>query len=111
MLVNLTAFAVVREREVGTLEQIMVRAGGVHPRENRAIFRRRIGARRAHYLRGHPVVQDSIRRQSNGLPVRHHAVSFRSARPRTADLHDLFDPATGVRDELRRESALHIVGI
>ena len=44
MIVNLTAFAVVREREVGTLEQIMVSpnpAGRVHPRQDRAVLRGR----------------------------------------------------------------------
>ena len=51
IIVNLTAFAIVREREVGTLEQIMVspiRPIGVYPRQDRAVLRHRPGRGRAH---------------------------------------------------------------
>ena len=46
IIVNLTAFAIVREREVGTLEQIMVSSdtpGRIHSRQDRTVLSRRTG--------------------------------------------------------------------
>ena len=49
MIINLTAFAIVREREVGTLEQIMVtpiRPLRIHPRQDDAVLLHRPRRRR-----------------------------------------------------------------
>ena len=78
MIVNLTAFAVVREREVGTLEQIMVSAdpaGRVHSRQDRPLLRGRAGARGAHHHRRHLLVRGAVRRQPAGVHPRDDALS------------------------------------
>ena len=105
MLVNLTAFAVVREREVGTLEQIMV--SPIQPAEfilgkTVPFFVVGLGLAGLITIVGILWFHDSVRRQSARLHIRHDGISFKSARPRTVDLHDLLDPATGVRDEFLR---------
>ncbi len=67
IIVNLTAFAIVREREVGTLEQIMVspiRPHRVHPRQNRAVLRHRARRSRADRHHRNVVVSGTVRRQS-----------------------------------------------
>ena len=73
IIVNLTAFAIVREREVGTLEQIMVTP--IRPAEfilGKTVpsFVIGLGEGRARRRRGPIVVSGAVRRQSAGDAAR-----------------------------------------
>ena len=70
MIVNLTAFAIVREREVGTLEQIMV--SPIRPAEfilgkTVPFFVVGLGSRRSITIVGILWFEDAVRRQSAGV--------------------------------------------
>ena len=77
MVVSLTAFAVVREREIGTLEQIMVTPIGrlgIHPGKDGAVFSDRSARYDPHLLDRHPVVRCAVPREHRGPGDRSYAV-------------------------------------
>ena len=83
MIVNLTAFAIVREREVGTLEQIMVTP--IRPLEfilgkTVPFFLVGLARGRAHRRRRNALVPGAFRRQSAGAAARDIALSAQHAR-------------------------------
>ncbi len=93
-VITLTAFAVVREREIGTLEQLMVRR--IDHRQDAAVF---VGGSRqpdAGVDRGHAMVSDSVSRQSAGAVDRDDFIFVERARRRAADLDALHDAAASV---------------
>ena len=107
MVVNLTSFAVVREREVGTLEQIMVTP--IRPLEfilGKTIPFFCVGLALTALVAGAGTLwfRDPVRRQSVRPPARHLALSLERARDRPSDFDGLLDPAAGVRDQLLRRS-------
>ena len=114
MVVNLTAFAVVREREVGTLEQIMV--SPIRPAEfilGKTVPFFVVGMGLAGLVTIVGIVWFQIPFVGNPLVfllgTTHLYAEPAGARP--ADLHGLLDPAAGLRHQfLRGQSAVHPVG-
>ena len=84
MIVNLTAFAIVREREVGTLEQILVTP--IRPVEfiiGKTLPFFLIGLREVALVAavGTLLVPRAVQRQSAGAAARHLPVPAQRARP------------------------------
>ena len=102
-VMTLTAFAVVREREIGTLEQLMVTP--ISPAElivGKTLPFLIVGLANVVFV-GNPgelVVPGSISREYFRSAARHHAVSVERARRRPADFHCQPDPAAGFCDLL-----------
>ena len=115
MIVNLTSFAVVREREVGTLEQIMVTP--IRPLEfilGKTIpyFLVGLALTIADRRRRHGLVSGAVPRQSVRPLDRNLVLSPLGARDRPPDLDRLPHPAAGVRHQLlRHQPRLHPVGL
>ena len=113
MVVNLTSFAIVREREVGTLEQIMVTP--IRPLEfilGKTIPFFCVGLALTAVIAGgrNAVVPGPVRRQSVRAAARHLALSLERAGDRPAHFDGLRDSAAGLRDQLlRHQPGLHPV--
>ena len=94
----LTALAVVREREIGTLEQLTgepsapVRA---HSRQDHSVRAHRSGGSGADHRDGAPVVPGAAARQPAAAALGDAALRRLRARQRPVDLDDLEDPAGG----------------
>ena len=113
IIVNLTAFAIVREREVGTLEQIMV--SPIRPAEfilgkTVPFFVIGLGEVALIVAVGDAVVPGAVRRQSARAAARVVVVSAQHAGARASHLDAVFDAAAGVFDEfLSAQSVLYPV--
>ena len=98
MVIVLTAFAVVREREIGTLEQIMVtpiRPARIHPGQDSAVLPHRPVRRRPDRPGRHAVVPGAVPRQPGGAGAGADAVPALRAGDRPVHLHGFRDPAAG----------------
>ena len=114
MIVNLTSFAIVREREVGTLEQIMVTP--IRPMEfilgKTAPFFL-VGMGLVSVIAGVGTLWFQIPFVGNPfvLLLGTSLYLHQHARPRAPDFDPVLDAAAGLRDQLlHRQSALHALG-